>query len=102
VGVVVFHSLRNTFCTLVDQAGATPAEGQALARHASLQLTYGIYTQTREERLRMPAEKAGSLFFEVPESTIIAQRKTAGLESSCRGNGYMVGVRGFEPPVFLL
>jgi len=96
-GIAVFHSLRNTFCTLVDQAGATPAEGQAMARHASLQMTYSIYTKTRSERLKALAEQIGGLFLD-PESTTPALRQAAGAESPYVSKSYVVGVRGFEPP----
>lgn len=39
-----FHSLRHSFITMLDRAGATPAEAQKLARHSDVRLTLQRYT----------------------------------------------------------
>jgi len=44
-GVLVFHSLRATFLTMADGAGASPKSTQALARHATPILTFDRYVK---------------------------------------------------------
>jgi integrase len=39
-----FHSLRHSFITVLDRAGAMPAEAQKLARHSDVRLTLQRYT----------------------------------------------------------
>jgi integrase len=48
-GVVVFHSWRGTYGTLLDSLGASPKETQELMRHATPMLTMQRYVQARLE-----------------------------------------------------
>lgn len=51
-GRAVFHSLRKSFCTLLQEiSGASLAQTQALARHSSPVITANIYTKTANSRL---------------------------------------------------
>ena len=52
-GVVVFHSWRGTYATLLDSLGASPKETQELMRHATPVLTMQRYVQARHERQKM-------------------------------------------------
>ena len=49
-GVVVFHSWRGTYATLLDSLGASPKETQELMRHATPVVTMQRYVQARFER----------------------------------------------------
>ncbi|PCJ56432.1 MAG: hypothetical protein COA73_12100 [Candidatus Hydrogenedentota bacterium] len=50
-GVLVFACLRNTFITMLVEAGGNPKECQTLARHSCIQLTFGVYARARSDRL---------------------------------------------------
>jgi integrase len=60
-GKVDFHSLRVTFCTLLDDRGATAKENQELARHSTPALTMNIYVRTRVDRVRVVVDSVGEL-----------------------------------------
>ncbi len=60
-GGLVFHSLRKTFATLLDQARATEKEQQFLLRHAAKSLTFGVYTQTLAPRLAELVEAVAAM-----------------------------------------
>ena len=49
-GVVVFHSWRGTYGTLLDSLGASPKETQELMRHATPMLTMQRYVQAQLDR----------------------------------------------------
>lgn len=49
-GVVVFHSWRGTYATLLDSLGASPKETQELMRHSTPVVTMQRYVQARFER----------------------------------------------------
>ena len=49
-GVVVFHSWRGTYATLLDSLGASPKETQELMRHATPVVTMQRYVQARHDR----------------------------------------------------
>lgn len=59
-GKVDFHALRATFVSLVVEAGASVREAQELARHASPFLTFGVYAQSRSERLAATVERVAA------------------------------------------
>jgi len=61
-GRVVFHSLRMTYCTQLDEVGASAKTTQDLARHSTPTLTMQRYVRVREERSREAVEKIGVLF----------------------------------------
>jgi len=77
-GKLVFHSLRVTFCTLIDQAGASQAEAMALARHRPPNLTYDRYVKAETDKMKKLLEKVWDTLFEKEESITSALRKTAG------------------------
>ena len=49
-GVMVFHSWRGTYATLLDSLGASPKETQELMRHATPVMTMQRYVQARHDR----------------------------------------------------
>jgi hypothetical protein len=61
-GKLDFHALRNSFITIVlEDVGGTPAQAQELARHATLEMTMGIYARARQSQLRNVVDAAGDL-----------------------------------------
>ena len=50
-GKLDFHAVRLAYINLVIESGVTVKEAQALARHATPQLTMNVYGRAREERL---------------------------------------------------
>lgn len=52
-----FHSLRHTYITLLEQAGASVREAQELARHSDPRLTLSRYTHTRAQALASRVEQ---------------------------------------------
>jgi hypothetical protein len=55
-GKLDLHAVRLAYIKLVIEAGATVKEAQTLARHATPQMTMGVYGRTREERLHQVVE----------------------------------------------
>jgi integrase len=60
-GKLDFHAVRLAYINLVIEAGATVKEAQTLARHATPQMTMGVYGRTREERLHQVVEHVATL-----------------------------------------
>ena len=60
-GKIDFHGARRAFCTLLLEAGANPAEVQALMRHSDARTTMQIYARARTPRLGELAEKVGEV-----------------------------------------
>ena len=60
-GKVDFHSLRVTFCTLLDESHASAKENQELARHSTPALTMNVYVRTRADRVRNVVDAVGDL-----------------------------------------
>jgi len=60
-GKVDFHSLRVTFCTLLDESHASAKENQELARHSTPSLTMNTYVRTRVDRVRGVVDRVGEL-----------------------------------------
>ena len=50
-GKLDFHALRVTYINLVIASGVNPKEAQILARHATAELTIGLYGRATDERL---------------------------------------------------
>ena len=59
-GKAVFHSLRITFVNRIIAAGATLKEAQALARHASPEMTFNVYGRTEHTRMAETVESASA------------------------------------------
>ena len=60
-GKLDFHSCRVAYVTFVLESGASVKEAQALARHATPQMTMNVYARTRQGRLSKLAEAVGGL-----------------------------------------
>jgi integrase len=60
-GVLDFHSLRVTYVTWLAESGAHPGEVQELARHASPDLTFGVYSRSGLQRKRTAVEQLSGL-----------------------------------------
>ncbi len=60
-GKVDFHSLRVTYCSLLDYSGASAKETQELARHSTPVLTMNVYVRTRVDRVRGVVDAVGAL-----------------------------------------
>jgi len=75
-----FHSLRNTFATLVFEAGANVKEGMALVRHTSPDLTLNTYARTRADRLAEVVEKIAETLSPAPEYAVSRNKQAAGAE----------------------
>ncbi|HEY3325148.1 MAG TPA: tyrosine-type recombinase/integrase [Planctomycetota bacterium] len=73
-GVCCFHCLRNTFVSLTDQTGASSATTQALARHATPQMTFGRYARVKGSAMRETVEQVGRVVQPVDQS----ERKLTG------------------------
>jgi integrase/recombinase XerD len=58
-GKIVFHSLRMTYCSLLDYSGASAKENQELARHSTPTLTMQRYVRTRVDSVRGVVEALG-------------------------------------------
>ena len=50
-GKLDFHALRVTYINLVIASGVNPKEAQTLARHATAELTIGLYGRAADQRL---------------------------------------------------
>jgi len=61
LGKLDFHACRVAYVSLVQEAGATVKETQALARHSTPDLSLNIYARTRESRLSEVAEMVGEM-----------------------------------------
>lgn len=60
-GVLVFHSFRKTFATLLKQLGVHMKDISALTRHQEILLTATRYTDIREDDLRSAVDHLGAL-----------------------------------------
>jgi integrase/recombinase XerD len=74
---VDFHALRHTYITMLDVSGASAREAQALARHATPQLTVGTYTHTSLQRLAvrvdaLPLGETARTLESLPHAELVA------------------------------
>ena len=79
-GKVDFHSLRVFYVSLVLECGAGAKEAQALARHATPELTMNVYGRARQDRLSELAEAVGEIVKPGEKYAVCMQRKAAGAE----------------------
>ncbi len=101
-GCLVFHSLRYSYITFLDQAGGTAKEQQTLARHSTPTLTMNRYAKTRQGRLSELVEQVGDSINAALGYTTTAQPKIAVMGKAMESRGLMVEDRGFEPPTYAL
>jgi integrase len=66
---LVFHSLRKSFLTACDGAQASPRSTQALARHATPDLTFRRYVGAVDSELVRVVEAVGAVVRGVGQST---------------------------------
>jgi len=57
----VTHVIRKAYINLVIENGVTVKEAQALARHASPELTMNVYGHAREDRLADAVERVAEV-----------------------------------------
>lgn len=60
-GKIDFHSLRVTYCSMLDYSGASAKENQQLARHSTPALTMNVYVRTQVDRVRGVVESLGEI-----------------------------------------
>jgi len=77
-GKLDFHAFRVAYITFVLESGATVKEAQALARHATPELTMNLYGRTRQERLSEVVESVGKVTKPDPECAHSVFRKAVG------------------------
>ena len=64
-GKIDFHAIRKAYINLVIESGVTVKEAQALARHASPELTMNVYGHAREDRLADAVERVAEVVLPV-------------------------------------
>ena len=67
-GKLDFHALRVAYIKLVLESDADAKDAQTLARHATPEMTLGIYGRTREGRLEAIIEHVGARLRSAPAS----------------------------------
>ena len=70
--VVVFHSLRHTFCTNLHRAGVSQREAMELMRHNDPRLTAIIYTDTSLLSLQSAVRKLGYSASQIASQKVVA------------------------------
>ena len=59
-GKLDFHALRVAYVKLILESDADVKDAQTLARHATPEMTLGVYGRTREGRLQAIIERVGT------------------------------------------
>ena len=95
--VVVFHSLRHTYCTFVIDSGASLTEAQRLMRHTDPKLTANTYSHARQDRLQTVAEAVGDLVFFEEKCAPSVHALAAGAENTLVVSGCDDTARGSIP-----
>ena len=80
-GKADFHACRSAYITMLFESGADPKTVQALARHASPNLTFNVYAKTRPERLSDAVEAVGKMLNSGPEKAHSRHKMAAGAET---------------------
>ena len=97
-GKLDFHAVRLAYINLVLEAGATVKEAQTLARHATPQMTLGVYGRTREERLHQVVEHVAMVLQgETQRAHSVHSRQTA--ENTNAVNAHGSSIYGVAQPV---
>ena len=77
-GRLDFHALRTAYINFLMDVGANPKTMQALARHATLEMTMNVYGRARQDQNREAVEALG-------EMLTVAGRSNVGLAASNNG-----------------
>ena len=104
-GKIDFHGLRLAYINFVLESGVSVKEAQALARHATPDITMNIYGRTREDRLAKAVEEVASAVLPEEKRAICVQRQAVGAETENATpfenielrSEKMVELRGIEP-----
>jgi len=96
-GYADFHSLRNTFCTNLGNAGVQPAIRQALMRHSDSKLTERIYTDTHMLATWAAVEKLPDLTETLYQG--VSQKLVANGHDATLAGGLGNGVNMQQTPV---
>ena len=94
-GKVDFHSCRVTYVTFLLEAGASAKEAQALARHATPEMTMNHYARVRDGRLADVVERVGDEILNF-RNTISAQRPEGRFVTPSAKRSYVVEAAGIE------
>jgi hypothetical protein len=93
------------YINFVIESGVSVKEAQALARHATPELTMNVYGRVREERLSEAVEKVAKTLLADEERAVYVHRKVVGADEkpqpllitrSC-GQSRKVEAAGIEP-----
>jgi integrase len=104
-GKLDFHAVRLAYINLVLDSDLSARDAQALARHSTPNLTFGVYGRAREDRMAEVVEHMAARVLPVPECVTYVQQLAVGAErenataestGSCVSQG-MVEPRGIEP-----
>ena len=83
-GKLDFHAVRLAYINLVLETGATVKEAQTLARHATPQMTLGVYGRTREERLHEVVEQVAIVVQGKTQRAVSVHSSDAAENKSCK------------------
>ena len=89
-GRLDFHALRTAYINFLMDVGANPKTMQALARHATLEMTMNVYGRARDDRNREAVEALG-------EMLTVAERPNAGLTMPNNGQqNYQISTKHID------
>jgi integrase/recombinase XerC len=92
-GKLDFHALRVTYINLVIASGANPKEAQTLARHATAELTIGLYGRATDQRLAQAIDQIAQHVLSMSE----AEHETTQRVENINSSAYLSG--GFKSPL---
>ena len=91
-GKLDFHALRVTYINLLIDSGVHPKEAQTLARHATAELTIGLYGRATDERLAQAVDQIAQHVICMASAGEEETQAVEIAEASSMPKG------GFEPP----
>ncbi len=97
--VVVFHSLRHTYATLLSRAGVAPRVAQMLMRHADLKTTMRTYTHLELLDARRALEALPPVMERVEAEAEEAELRVAAGGESALAHALAVSAPGGAKPV---
>ena len=107
-GKLDFHAFRVTYINWIIDTGVTVRDAQALARHASPQMTLNVYGRPEQERMAEAVENMAAGAALEPLRALCVQRPphaperenaTSELTEGCVSRDLVAGA-GFEPTTF--